>query len=86
MKKQGLEFYLQSLKKPTHDFGIPKDPEMPKDLEKELNKSKNKKLKLKEKFDKIAPSRKKMYYRMILKAKLPETKQKRIKEIITQLI
>lgn len=86
MRAQGLHFYTEGLKKPTHDFGIPKNPEMPVELKNELNKITNKKLNLKARFDKIAPSKKKMYYRMILKAKLPETKQKRINEIINQLI
>ncbi len=33
-------------------------------------------------FEKLAPSIKKMHYHMILRAKLPETKQKRINDIL----
>jgi uncharacterized protein YdeI (YjbR/CyaY-like superfamily) len=83
MRKQGLEFYLQGLRKPTHDFGIPENPEMPEELKKELNKKENKLLKIK--YENVAPSIKKMHYRAILRAKLPETKQKRINEIIILL-
>jgi uncharacterized protein YdeI (YjbR/CyaY-like superfamily) len=85
MKKQGLEFYLQGLRKPTHDFGIPANPDMPKELKIELNKAENKQLNLPKKFDLICASKKKMYYRSILRAKLSETKKKRINEIIEML-
>lgn len=80
MREQGLRFYKEGLRKQTHDFGIPKNPDMPEELKKELNKKINEKLKLK--FEKLAPSIKKMYFRAILKAKLPETKEKRINEFI----
>lgn len=82
MRAQGLHFYNEGLKKPTHDFGIPKNPDMPDELKKELNKKENIKLKINEKLEKLAPSMRRMYYRMILRAKLPETKQKRINEFI----
>ncbi len=80
MRMQGLYFYKDGLKKPTHDFGIPKNPDIPKELEQELNKKENKILK--EKYEKLAPSMKKMQHRFILRAKLPETKQKRINEFL----
>jgi len=80
MQPQGLYFYQEGLKKPTHDFGIPKNPDIPEELKKELNKVKNKNVKLK--FEKLCPSIKRMYFRSILKAKLSETKTKRINEFI----
>jgi uncharacterized protein YdeI (YjbR/CyaY-like superfamily) len=80
MRPQGLKFYKEGLNKQTHDFGIPKNPEIPKELQLELDKKINEKQKLK--FETIAPSTKKMYFRAILKAKLPETKEKRINEFI----
>jgi uncharacterized protein YdeI (YjbR/CyaY-like superfamily) len=80
LRPQGLEFYLQGLKKPTHDFGIPKNPDMPEELKEELNKKKNQVLK--KEFDTLAPSLKKLVFRQILKAKRIETKKKRIDEFI----
>lgn len=35
MRPQGLEFYLQGLKKPTHGFGIPKNLNIPEELKEE---------------------------------------------------
>lgn len=83
MRKQGLDYYLQGLKKPTHDFGIPVNPDIPEDLKEELNKKKN--LVLKKKFDILAPSLKKLWFRQILRAKRIETKKKRINEFIKML-
>jgi uncharacterized protein YdeI (YjbR/CyaY-like superfamily) len=80
MSKQGLEFYKLGLSKPTHDHGIPKNPDMPEELKKELMKKKNKKAKIN--FDKFSPSRKRTLHRWILRAKLPETRAKRVREIL----
>ena len=59
MTSIGLKFYKEGLKKPTHDFGIPKNPEMPVELKNALDKEK----KAKENFEKFPPSTKKMFYR-----------------------
>ena len=81
MHPQGLKFYKEGLKKPPHDYGIPDNPYMPLELRQDIEKNKG----LMEKFDKIAPSMKKMYYRWIIRAKRPETKEKRIKEVVKRV-
>jgi len=78
MREEGLKFYRLGLSKPPHDYGIPKNPDMPDELKKEFLKNK----KLREGFDKFPPSRKRVFCRMILRAKLPETKRKRVGEIL----
>jgi uncharacterized protein YdeI (YjbR/CyaY-like superfamily) len=80
MFPQGTYFYKLGLSKPTHDHGIPKNPDMPLELKKALNKKENKQAK--ENFNNFAPSTKKATYRLLLRAKLPETKKKRINTII----
>lgn len=82
MFPQGIKYYNEGLRKPTHDFGIPKNPEMPEELKIKLNKNKIAKLN----FEKLAPSRKKAIYREILKAKLKETRDKRIDNLIKSLL
>ncbi len=81
MKLSGMKFYKEGLKKKPLDFGIPKNPDMPEELEKELNK----KLISKRNFEKLSPSVKRTYYRWIIRAKLPETRKKRIKLIIENM-
>jgi len=78
MSLQGIKFYLEGLSKPPHDAGIPENPDIPKYLLSALNKNKI----AKNNFNKFAPSYKKPLLRWLLKAKLPETREKRIKEII----
>ena len=78
MTSVGLKFYKEGLKKPTHDFGIPKNPDMPIELKRALNKNK----KAKYNFDKFSSSSKRMLYRWILRGKREATKTKRIKLII----
>lgn len=80
MSPEGIKWYKQGLNKKPHDFGIPSNPEMPSELKKELEKKKNKKAM--ERFEKLSPSVKKTYYRWVLRAKLPETRRKRIGGII----
>ncbi len=75
MTPVGLKFYKEGLSKPTHDFGIPKNPDMPVELKIALNKDK----KAKENFENFSPTIKKMTYRWILRAKRNETRVKRIK-------
>lgn len=81
MMPQGLKFYKEGLRKAPHDEGIPDNPEAPSDLIKELGKSK----KSMENFEKLAPSYKKTYLRWILRAKLPETRKRRIKTSIKMI-
>jgi uncharacterized protein YdeI (YjbR/CyaY-like superfamily) len=78
MTPEGLKFYKEGLKKPTHDFGIPKNPDMPVELKQALDKDK----KAKDNFENFSASVKKMFYRWILKGKRDETRAKRIKLIV----
>jgi uncharacterized protein YdeI (YjbR/CyaY-like superfamily) len=78
MSAFGLKMYKEGLQKKAHDYGIPKNPDMPLNLKKELEKNS----KAKEFFNKLAPSTKKMYYRWILHAKMEETRLKRIRGIV----
>lgn len=78
MSKEGLRFYNLGRAKPTHDHGIPKNPDMPVELESALSKNK----KAKAGFDSFPPSTRRMYYRWLLQAKLPQTRNKRIRQLI----
>lgn len=78
MNPQGYMYYLEGLKKPTHDFGIPKHPEMPEELKIALSKNK----KARENFDKIIPSQKRVVYRWILFGKREETQTRRITQVV----
>ncbi len=75
MTPAGIKYYKEGLKKPTHDAGIPRNPDMPDELEKAFAKNKI----AKNNFEKFSPSAKRMIYRWILRAKLPETRLKRVK-------
>ena len=74
MTPSGLKFYKEGLNKPPHDFGIPKDPDMPIELKVALSKNKT----AKDNFENFSASVKRTFYRWILRAKLRETKTKRI--------
>ena len=78
MSPFGIKMYNEGLRKKAFDGHIPKNPEMPEELKKELSKNKF----IKKIFNTLSPSRKRMYYRQILYAKRPETRQKRIMEVI----
>ena len=78
MTEEGMKFYKLGVARPTHDHGIPKNPDMPSELEKALAKNK----KAKTGFDGFPPSTKRMYYRWLLRAKLPETRNKRVKQLV----
>jgi len=78
MTPAGLKFYEEGLRKPTHDAGISRNPSMPEELRKALDKN----LKAKENFDNFPPSIKKMHYRWILRGKREETRAKRINFIV----
>jgi uncharacterized protein YdeI (YjbR/CyaY-like superfamily) len=75
MTPTGLKFYKEGLSKPTHDHGIPKDPDMPIELKMALSKHKT----AKDNFDNFSASIKRTFYRWILRGKRKETQTKRIK-------
>lgn len=77
MSPHGLKMYKLGLKKKPHDYGISDNPKMPKALKQELTNQN-----LLDKFLSIPPSQRKMHYRIILRAKLLETKTKRINKIL----
>lgn len=78
MTKEGMRFYEMGRAKPTHDHGIPKNPDMPEELKKSLSKNE----KIQHDFDALAPSTKRTLYRWLLSAKRPETRIKRINRIM----
>ena len=78
MAEEGMKFYQLGLAKPTHDHGIPKNPDMPAELEIALSKNK----KAKAGFDSFSPSVKRMYYRWLLRAKLSATRKKRVGQLV----
>ena len=77
----GIKMYKEGLAKKPHDHGIPNNPRVPKYIKKELE---NEQL-ANQNFKKIAPSYKITLLRWLLRAKLEETKKKRIKIIIQSL-
>jgi len=79
MTPQGMHFFKLGSAKPTHDHGIPQYPDMPDELKKALDKNKL----AKKNFEKYPPSTKRMMYRLILRAKLPKTRTRRVDKIIT---
>ncbi len=81
MTPYGLHFYKEGLKKLPHDHGIPENPGIPTDLQKELDSNKT----AKENFNKLAPSLRRTYLRWLFRAKLPETRKKRISSIVKRL-
>src|SRR3989338_2059579 len=66
------------LKRKTHDYGIPRNPDMPDELKKALAKNN----KAQHNFENFPPSAKRMFYRWILHAKLPETRTRRIAVVV----
>ena len=81
MTSHGLKFYHEGRKKKAFDHGIPKNPEVPEDLKKELQKNKS----ARENFDKFAPSYRGAYLRWIEYAKTPETRKKRIDSVVKRM-
>jgi len=74
MYPQGLKFYKEGLRKPVIDHGLPRNPETPRDLIKELEKTENGK----KNFDSFAPSYRRTFIYWIERAKRQETRAKRI--------
>jgi uncharacterized protein YdeI (YjbR/CyaY-like superfamily) len=81
MSDFGIKMYKEGLAKKPHDEGIPKNPRVPKYLKQEIEKD----VVVKENFKKIAPSYKRTLLRWLLRAKLEETRKKRIKIIVQSL-
>jgi len=77
MMPLGLKYYKEGLKKPVIDHNIPKNAPIPLALKKELIKNN-----LFDEFIKLAPSYRRMHIVWLSRAKMPETKLKRIKLII----
>jgi len=59
MMPEGMKYYKMGLEKPTHDHGIPKNPDIPDDLQKAILKDK----KAMKTFSGVSPSKKRMFYR-----------------------
>lgn len=78
MSPEGIKRYKEGLAKPVIDHGLGKNPPIPKDLEAALNKNK----KAKENFHKLAPSYRRVYIIWVERAKLPETRKRRIKQVV----
>jgi len=76
MSEEGIKYYKLGLSKPVHDHGIPKNPDMPKELDRILRGN------VRKDFEKYSPSRKRMLYRWILSGKLAETREKRAKRVV----
>jgi len=77
MTPAGLKAYKLGLKKKVIDHGLPRNPDVPKELKALLDKNKQ----AKENFEKFSPSTKRMYLYWILRAKRPETIEKRVKKV-----
>lgn len=81
MSPFGVKMYLEGLAKIPHDEGIPSNPSVPNYLMKEIKKDPI----LMENFQKIAPSYKRTLLRWLLRAKMDETKKKRLNLILKSL-
>lgn len=79
MTPAGMAAYKLGKSRPTHDHGIPKNPDMPPELKAALAKNK----KATAGFKTFPPSTRRALYRWFLRAKLPATRAKRIKHIIS---
>jgi uncharacterized protein YdeI (YjbR/CyaY-like superfamily) len=77
MTPGGMKYYKAGLKKMPHDAGLPRNPRMPVQLKRALDRDEG----AKENFGKLPASTKKMLYRWILRAKREETKVRRSERI-----
>jgi uncharacterized protein YdeI (YjbR/CyaY-like superfamily) len=80
MTPAGLKMYKEGLAKPTNDHDIPKDASTPAELRNAL-----KKAGVLEQFEHLAPSYRHTHIVWWSRAKQPETKQRRIEVIISQI-
>lgn len=81
MTPAGLKAYKHGLKKPPIDLDLP-DNHMPEDLIKSMKTNKV----ASANFEKLAPSYKKTYVRWIERAKMPETRARRIAKVVEWMI
>lgn len=81
MSELGIKRYKEGLKKKPHDYGIPKNPDMPKELEEELEKDKI----AEELFVKLSKSLKEGVYRQIIRGKAEETRRNRSRKFLKEL-
>ena len=79
MSPQGIHFYTLGRAKPTHDHGVPKNPDMPAELKRALATN----AKTRRHVEALPPSTKRMLYRWILRGKQQATREKRVKRIVT---
>ncbi len=82
MSPEGLRFYKEGLTKPTIDHNLPRNPDTPLDLKKELEKHPN----ALDNFNNFAPSYKRTYIYWLEGAKRPETRAKRIAIILKRAL
>jgi uncharacterized protein YdeI (YjbR/CyaY-like superfamily) len=78
MAEVGIKYYLEGLQRPVHDYGVAKNPEMPRELKAALGKNK----KAQANFLKFPPSARRTFLRWIEMAKRAETRKKRIAEVV----
>lgn len=78
MSPAGLKFYKEGLKKPVIDHGLPRNPNTPQDLTKELSNHPQ----ALENFNGLAPSYRRTYIYWIERAKRLETRLKRINLVV----
>lgn len=78
MTPEGLKYYKEGLKKPTIDEGISKNPDVPEDLKQALVAHPE----AQTNFASFAPSYRRTFLRWLEKAKLPETRKRRIAVIV----
>lgn len=82
MSTEGMRFYEMGKAKPTHDHGIPKNPDMPIELKKALAKNP----KAKRAIEAYSPSIKRSLFRTILRGKQAATREKTVKKIIASAL
>ena len=82
MSAEGMRFYALGKAKPTHDHGIPKNPDMPLELKKALAKN----AKAKRAVEAFPPSIKRAIFRSILRGKQAATREKSVKKIIASAL
>lgn len=78
LQPYGKEMYELGKLKPTHDDGIPKNPDMPDELKRALQQDPQ----AQSAVESCPPSTKRMFYRWILSGKRPETRKKRVRKVI----
>lgn len=81
MTPHGLKFYKEGKRKKPFDHGIPKDPKPPRYLLDELEINK-----VRDKFDGLSYSKRKIHIKWLLMAKLEKTRKERIKKIIKTIL